>query len=829
MKRLLAIWCQAIEDRPCGIGVIKQWVYALAVIALGFFLPVLMAQPPVPPTPGQQPQPTPTSTNEFKLLVEPSTNQVLVEGTTNQFAVTVTNANLFTNMTMTGLFGMSTNLISFTDPDQDNRFTGLVATPNLSAATRFDLRLRSRGEDLTAADTAEDEPVIAATTNRFTYTVVPRPRNDDFTNAFKIAAEGAVIQHTNNFASLEPREPKHAEVATTDASVWWDWSPKVASEVLIDAAGSSFNAVLAVYTGNELQTLTSIASSTNDVVNDLPPNVTFKAARGKTYRIAVAGLDSSTNSVGDIRLRVAPGAEPDTHPPQVVIDSEDRNVLTDRESFLLSGTAREPVANDSGISNIVFEVNGARLDELPTSLSGDPRGLVSWQSRVPLPPGDNVVQAFAKDYAGNLGPPDTLMVRFISPTNDMFRHAVQLEGTSGFEAAVNDDATKEEGEPLHADNEGGHSIWYRWRAPANGSLQLNTRSSDFDTLLAVYTGSQLSNLTRVASNDDAEGQKTSALTMAVSSNQLYQIAVDGFGGDSGQAGLQYAFQPTEAEEFFNVAIASSPGGSVSPSGGAFPANSEVTLTARPDANFEFSEWQGDVTSEQNPLALEVDRDMSVKALFEVSRFTENFETGDFSKLPWSSPSDQSWHVQGNAMSGGDFAAKSGSIRDGGTSSLALEMSTGAGTASFDFRVSSEPDWDFLVFYLNGRALRRWSGDVGWQRFSFSVPRGLNKLEWRYEKDGSFGVLRDAAFIDNVYVPPAPTSDDVSNELTIHVFPEGAQITLEALPSREYTIEASSDLQRWEPIKVKSSVSGVIHILDTEAVDKGRRFYRAVAR
>src|SRR2546427_11842506 len=97
--------------------------------------------------------------------------------------------------------------------------------------------------------------------------VVPRPANDNFTNAFKIAPEGAVIPATNNYASLEPGEPLHAQVATVAASVWWTWSPAVNTNVLMDLAGSSFDPVLAVYFGTKVTNLQPVAAFSNDVVN----------------------------------------------------------------------------------------------------------------------------------------------------------------------------------------------------------------------------------------------------------------------------------------------------------------------------------------------------------------------------------------------------------------------------------------------------------------------------------------------------------------------------------------------------------------------------------
>jgi len=118
---------------------------------------------------------------------------------------------------------------------------------------------------------------------------VPRPANDNFTNAFKIAPEGAVILATNNYASIEPGEPLHALVPTVAASVWWTWSPAANTNVLVDLAGSSFDPVLAVYTGSTLTNLQSIAASTNDAVNGLKAHGNCDAKGGVTYRMASGG------------------------------------------------------------------------------------------------------------------------------------------------------------------------------------------------------------------------------------------------------------------------------------------------------------------------------------------------------------------------------------------------------------------------------------------------------------------------------------------------------------------------------------------------------------
>src|SRR5206468_4372667 len=94
------------------------------------------------------------------------------------------------------------------------------------------------------------------------------------------------------------------------------------------------------------------------------------------------------------------------------------------------------------------------------------------------------------------------------------------------------------GEPNHAGNSGGKSIWWTWTAPSAGSVTINTRGSSFDTLLGVYTGGSVSGLTAVASNDDiGGGVLQSTVTFNAVGGTTYRIAVDGYNGASGNVTL----------------------------------------------------------------------------------------------------------------------------------------------------------------------------------------------------------------------------------------------------------------------------------------------------
>jgi hypothetical protein len=122
-----------------------------------------------------------------------------------------------------------------------------------------------------------------------------------------------------------------------------------------------------------------------------------------------------------------------------------------------------------------------------------------------------------------------------SPANDDFALARVLTGTAAFAWANTAGATKEAGEPNHGGNSGGASVWYRWVAPSSGWFTLDTGGSQFDTLLAVYTGAKVSQLTVVASNTaPADGP----LSFEAAEGVAYQIAVDGFNGVSGDMQLR---------------------------------------------------------------------------------------------------------------------------------------------------------------------------------------------------------------------------------------------------------------------------------------------------
>src|SRR6185503_18618190 len=98
-------------------------------------------------------------------------------------------------------------------------------------------------------------------TNTVTYFIIPPPPNDNFANAIKVPVGGTNYLSNNKIATLETNEPVHAGISSERASLWWNYTPTVNTNVLIDTGGSNIRTVLGVYTNSTLSTLQQVASA----------------------------------------------------------------------------------------------------------------------------------------------------------------------------------------------------------------------------------------------------------------------------------------------------------------------------------------------------------------------------------------------------------------------------------------------------------------------------------------------------------------------------------------------------------------------------------------
>ena len=406
---------------------------------------------------------------------------------------------------------------------------------------------------------------------RFSLRLAQRPVNDDFAQAETLNGLSSTVGGATNAATKEAGEPNHAG-DPGGASVWYSWTPNSSGTVYVSAclsAGKGQHPLLGVYTGSDVAHLTAIVadagggSTTGCFSGSSEVHFDYKA--GTTYRIAVDG----------------PGGIEAGFSLQV-------ESLPANDDF---GAAQELPPTFSG--SLFANNRHATKQAGEPNHAGDPGGHSLWYSWTPATEGTAVVSACASFNAspllavytgpdlthltpiasaqgggGNCFPasskvefgaapgtryyiavdtPSTAVASSFSltlnlesvPANDEFANPVDLGGGATSRSGSNRRATKQAGEPNHAGDPGGHSVWYSWTPSSSGNFGISVCDfGSFDSVLAVYTGSSLAALSPVASNDDVAGggqcsTRDSEVRIAAVAGTTYRIAVDGKAGSTG--------------------------------------------------------------------------------------------------------------------------------------------------------------------------------------------------------------------------------------------------------------------------------------------------------
>ncbi|MCL7489253.1 MAG: hypothetical protein M8357_13890 [Desulfobulbaceae bacterium] len=197
----------------------------------------------------------------------------------------------------------------------------------------------------------------------------------------------------------------------------------------------------------------------------------------------------------------------------------------------------------SNFDTILAVYTGTAIDELSAVFDNDDYNFLYLQSRLffSATAGTTyhiVVDGLSCDQglvALNWGPSSLL------PANDNFDFAEPISGDTGTASGTNINATPEGGEDIHHINNDApySSIWFAWTAPADGDFIFDTFGSDFDTILAVYTGTTVDGLTRLKDNDDEGSGLQSRVVFSATGGTIYHIAIDGYQGLQGSVALNW--------------------------------------------------------------------------------------------------------------------------------------------------------------------------------------------------------------------------------------------------------------------------------------------------
>jgi hypothetical protein len=422
----------------------------------------------------------------------------------------------------------------------------------------------------------------------FSLSRIARPVNDDLSSAQSLSSGLVPVSGSTRFASKQLGEPDHAG-DPGGHSVWYSWTATENGPVDIAACGRSggIDTLLAVYTGSAVNALTPVVSN-DDALGGVAPSVSCQtpkgpsevqldAVAGTTYAIAV---DAKEGEEGPFSLSFEHGAtapendafadaEPLADARFGAVDTR----LATKESgepdhagdpgghsvwYSWTATNSEPVwistcSSDTHLDTLLAVYTGSALADLTPVASSDnfsPRlGCQSTDSAVEFTALAGTTYEIAVDGKGGTVGRSELGVQG-KPANDEFGKPRSLGSflVTG-ESSSNRLATLQAGEPEHAGVLGGRSVWFKWTAPRNGEVTVDTCGSDFDTTLAVYTGAKIDALTQVAGNDDGptDCAPQSRVTFAAAAGTVYRIAVDGKAGAEGDVELGVEGQPSTGD------------------------------------------------------------------------------------------------------------------------------------------------------------------------------------------------------------------------------------------------------------------------------------------
>ena len=392
-------------------------------------------------------------------------------------------------------------------------------------------------------------------------------------NAFPFSSQTFAATGNMATAGEEANENNHAGYTDFQGSLWWEWTAPSNQRVRVQTCNLvQFNSIVAVYRDQgEVAFPLTDQVAVNDDGCASQSRLAFTPIQGETYFIAITKRDTTNALTYEWSLRPTPSNDllanaevlPATPPISVAGNSQGATAEPNENAHAgntdVSGgasiwyswtpTASAEVTVDTCSSQVtdtrvgIYEAAGAfPLTEVASADGGCGGGfggavvfdaVAAETYLIAVDGGENFPNEEAQE-----GPIDLDIVA--TPTNDDFADAQAVSGelpllnTSG----NSNGATAEPLEPQHAGAGAASSVWYSWAPQAPGAVTVDTCESDFNTRLAVYTGSALSNLQSVASDGDScgTGGTRSRLSFTASA-PTYWIAVDIGNVDGGAVDL----------------------------------------------------------------------------------------------------------------------------------------------------------------------------------------------------------------------------------------------------------------------------------------------------
>ena len=330
----------------------------------------------------------------------------------------------------------------------------------------------------------------ASVTTYFAFFAQPQP-NDAFLKRTVLSGPDAAFVSDNSAASVETGEP-----GPNGPSLWWTWTAPAEGFMVLTRTNPASAIGFTVYTGKSLKALQAVQSVyTIDETNR--SGMVIPVHSGTSYQISTYVPNNLAAQPVSMTLHFAPQATNDNFTNSVQIGT---NLLLSGANYLATRETNEPgravgsssvtatlwwqwTATTDGVATVDFVAgtiqpfielfDGTNLDTLTSTISNWGFYSVPTLFAFPVHAGHTYSMS-----VGSVGSPrGEFTVRFngvAPPANDDFANSVTVTGSNTNLVGTLYNATREVGEPTPGGQESYGTVWYRWTAPANGQVIIDS-------------------------------------------------------------------------------------------------------------------------------------------------------------------------------------------------------------------------------------------------------------------------------------------------------------------------------------------------------------------
>ena len=140
--------------------------------------------------------------------------------------------------------------------------------------------------------------------------------------------------------------------------------------------------------------------------------------------------------------------------------------------------------------------------------------------------------------------------------------------------------------------------------------------------------------------------------------------------------------------------------------------------------------------------------------------------------------------------------------------------------SFSWRASSERDYDFLYYEVNGQQRASLTGNSRWQEYTEELPYGWHQRTWAYEKDESESRRDDTGYLDEIsftgYTGWALQAG-IGQKTGVTLDPDGDGQNL------LFEFATGGSATGWDAMPVPALVGGALTLESSKRADTGLHF------